>query len=128
MVKVYKIKADGEILEVKKASFSDESKELEDFVMKNEGILGNVALLNHQITIPGKSRIDIWGIDTLDSRPVIIELKNIITGIDIISQILPYYNFVKSYPDTLKLKALSDQKFMEKLKELEIDTEKLAKG
>lgn len=126
MVELYKL--DNKIIEVKKAPFSDEPKELEDFVMKSEVIFGNVALLNHQIRIPDGRKIDIWGLDTLDLRPVIIELKNVITGIEVIPQILPYYNFVKSNPDTLKFKALSDTKFMEKLRALEIDKNKLSKG
>jgi len=128
MVELYRIKADGEILEVKRAPFSDEPKELEDFIMKNEGILGNVALLNRQIALPDGKRIDLWGLDTLDLRPVIIELKNILSGIEIIPQILPYYNFVKLNPDTLKLRALSDKNFMGKLESLEVDSEKLSKG
>jgi hypothetical protein len=128
MAELYRIKKDGEIIEVKKASFSDEPRELEDFVMKNERIFGNVAILNHQISTPDGNRIDIWGLDTLDMRPVIIELKNTATGIEIIPQILPYYNFVKSNPDTLKFNALSDKKFMEKLKALEFDENKLSQG
>ena len=128
MVELYRIKSGGEILEVEKAPFSDEPKELEDFVMKNEGILGNVALINRQITIPDGKRIDLWGLDTLDLRPVIIELKNTISEIGVIPQILPYYNFVKSNPDTLKFRALSDKKFMKKLGEVEVDKDKLSKG
>lgn len=96
--------------------------------MKNERMIGNVALLNHQISTPEGKRIDIWGLDTLDLRPVIIELKNALTGIEIIPQILPYYNFVKSNPDALKFNALSDKKFMEKLRILEVDEDKLSKG
>ena len=128
MVELYRIKPDGEILKTKKAPFSDEPTELENFIMKNEGILGNVTLLNHQITTPDGKRIDIWGLDVQDLRPVIIELKNTISGIEIIPQILPYYNFVKSNPDTLKLKALNNKEFMEKLKALEVDQDKLSKG
>lgn len=128
MVELYRIKKGGEILEVKKVPFLDEPRELENFVMKNEEILGNVALLNHQIMLPDGKRIDIWGLDTLDLRPVIIELKNTLTGIEIIPQILPYYNFVKSNPDALKFRAVSDKKFMKKLRELDVDEKKLSKG
>lgn len=128
MVELYRIKKDGEISEIKRALFSNEPKELEDFVMRNERIFGNVAILNHQISTPDGTRIDIWGLDTLEMRPVIIELMNTSTGLEIIPQILPYYNFVKSNPDTLKFNALSDKKFMDKLKTLEFDQNKLAKG
>ena len=96
--------------------------------MKNEKIFGNVAILNHQIVTPDGKRIDIWGLDTLELRPLIIELKNVTTGIEIIPQILPYYNFVKSNPDTLKFNALSDKKFMKKLENLEFDKDKLPKA
>jgi hypothetical protein len=128
MSSLYKIKPDGELLEIERAPFSDEPKELENFVMKNERILGNIVLLNRQVKLPDDNRIDIWGLDTLELRPVIVELKNVITGIEIIPQILPYYSFVKSHPDSLKFRALSDEKFMSKLASLEIDREKLDKG
>lgn len=128
MSSLYKIKSDGELLEIERAPFSDEPKELESFIMKNEGILGNVVLLNRQVMLPDGNRIDIWGLDTLDFRPVIIELKNVITGIEIVPQILPYYSFVRSHPDSLKFRALSDENFLSKLKSLEIDREKLDKG
>jgi hypothetical protein len=128
MVELYRIKTSGEILELDKAPFSDETKDLEDFVLKNEGILGNIALLNHQITLPDDKRIDIWGIDTLEMRPIVVELKNTVAGLEVIPQILPYYNFVKSNPDTLKFKALSSERFMKKLKALGGDRDKLDKG
>lgn len=127
-MELYKIKPDGEILEIEKAPFLDEPGEMEDFVLKNEGVFGNLALLNRQITLPDGKRIDIWGLDTLDQRPVIIELKNQVTGIEVIPQILPYYNFVKSNPDTLKFNVLSDERFLKKLKDLELDRDRLFKG
>lgn len=128
MPSLYKIKPNGELLEVERASFSDESRELEDFIVKNERILGNIVLLNRQVTLPDGNRIDIWGLDTLELRPVIVELKNVTTGIEVIPQILPYYSFVKSYPDSLKYRALLDEEFMSKLTALGIDREKLDKG
>jgi len=127
MSSIYKIKPSGEFLEVEKAPFSDEIKELESFIMKNEKILGNVVLLNRQVTMPDGKRIDIWGLDTLDLCPVIVELKNVSSGIEVIPQVLPYYSFVKSNPDSLKFRAISDEKFMSKLASFEIDREKLDK-
>lgn len=128
MAELYKITSAGVIMEIKKSPFSDEPKDLEDFIMKNEKILGDVALLNHQITLSGNKRIDIWGVDLLDWRPIIVELKNEVCGLEIIPQILPYYNFVKTNPDTLKFNALSNTRFMKKLQELGVDKEKLSKG
>ena len=75
MSSLYKIKPDGELREIEKAPFSDEPKELENFVMKNERILGNIVLLNRQVTLPDGNRIDIWGLDTLELRPVIVERR-----------------------------------------------------
>ncbi|MEM0313602.1 MAG: hypothetical protein QXQ41_03535 [Candidatus Bathyarchaeia archaeon] len=125
MSSIYKIKPSGEFLEVERAPFSDETKELESFIMKNERILGNVVLLNRQVILPDGKRIDIWGLDTLDLCPVIVELKNVSVGIEVIPQILPYYSFVKSNPDSLKFRAISEEKFMSKLASFEIDREKL---
>ncbi len=126
MVELYKMKPDGKPEKIQPHRFADEPKDLEDFIKKNEEILGdNVALLSRQITIPGGRRIDLWGLDALELRPVIIELKNTTTGDEIISQILPYYKFVKSHPDTLKYNAIKDKEYMKKLKELGVDATKL---
>lgn len=70
MIELLRIRPDGKIVEIKKSPFSDEPVELENFILDNEGILGNVVLLSHQIATPDGKRIDIWGLDTLDLRPV----------------------------------------------------------
>jgi len=88
---LYKIDQQGQIAKMEKAPFSDEPKELEDFIMKNEEILGDVALLGHQIKLPDGKRIDIWGVDLFDLCPLIIELKNVTVGLEAIPQVLPYY-------------------------------------
>lgn len=116
MTDIYKIDKGGKILELEKFNFTDETKDLETFIIKNEQVIGNVALLNRQITLPSNLRLDLWGIDLADLRPVVIELKNVICGLEIIPQILPYYQFVKLNPDTIKLKALSDKSFVTKLR------------
>src|SRR5208337_3894688 len=105
--------------DIEKAPFLNEASELEDFILENERIIGNVILLNRQIEIPTGLRIDLWGIDLLDYRPIILELKNVIVGLEIIPQILPYYQFLKQNPDTLKYKALTDDRFRQKIKEQE---------
>jgi hypothetical protein len=91
MSDLYKIDPRGELLRIESAPFSDEPRELEDFIMKNEKVLGNVVLLNRQVVLPDGKRIDIWGLDILEFRPVIVELKNNVAGIEILSQIIPYY-------------------------------------
>lgn len=125
---LYKIGSNGQIIEIDKSQFSDETNDFEEFIMKNERILGQISLISHQITLPDKKRIDAWGIDTLDFRPVIVEFKNVTIGVDVISQILPYYDFVKSNPDTLKYKAVSDTMFMKKMEVLGKSKENLEKG
>jgi len=128
MAELYKITSNGAIVEIKKSPFSDEPKDLENFIMNNEKILGNVALLNHQIILPNNKRIDIWGVDLLDWRPIIVELKNDVCGLEIIPQILPYYSFMKTHPDSFKLNASSNNKFIKKLQDLGIDKGKFLKG
>lgn len=128
MIELYKIGSSGQTVKIEKAPFSDEPKELEGFIMKNERILGEVALLNRQIQLPDGKRIDLWGVDLVDLRPLIIELKNVTIGLDIIPQILPYYNFVRSNPDTLKFKAFSDNEFMKKIEKSGKSKDRLEKG
>ncbi len=125
---LYKLESNSEIKEIAKSQFSDETNDFEEFIMKNERLLGQIALINHQIVLPDKKRIDAWGVDIVDLRPIIVEFKNVTIGADVISQILPYYDFVKSNPDTLKYKAVSDQKFMKKMEELGKSREKLEEG
>jgi hypothetical protein len=126
MTDLYKIDKNGKTIELEKFKFANETKDLEDFIMNNEQVIGKVALLNRQITLPNNQRIDVWGIDLDDLRPVIVELKNVICGLEIIPQILPYYQFVKLNPDTIKLKALSDKSFESKLKSTRDNTENIA--
>jgi len=118
LVELHKIDSKGRVGKLESYPFLDETKEFEDFIMKNGRILGDVALINHQIQIPNDGRIDIWGIDLADLRPVIIELKNEKAGLDIIPQVLLYYKFVKSYPDTLKHKALSNTEFVSRIENM----------
>ena len=125
MTDIYKIDKGGKILELEKFNFTDETKDLENFIIKNEQVIGNVALLNRQITLPSNLRLDLWGIDLADLRPVVIELKNVFCGLEIIPQILPYYQFVKLNPDTIKLKALSDKSFVTKLRNSRENTENI---
>lgn len=125
MTDLYKIDKNGKIIELDKYNFTDETKDLENFIIKNEQVIGKVALLNRQITLPSNLRLDIWGIDLVDLRPVIVELKNVICGLEIIPQILPYYQFVKLNPDTIKLKALSDKAFEVKIRSSRENTENI---
>lgn len=125
MTDLYKIDKSGKILELEKFHFKDESRDLENFILKNEQVIGTVALLNRQITLPSNLRLDLWGIDLVDLRPVIIELKNVICGLEIIPQILPYFQFVKLNPDTIKLKAISDKAFEAKLRSSREENENL---
>lgn len=125
MTDLYKIDKTGTILELERYNFSDETTDLENFILKNEQVIGKVALLNRQITLPSNLRLDIWGIDLIDLRPVIVELKNVICGLEIIPQVLPYFQFVKLNPDTIRLKALSDKAFQTKLKNSRENSEDL---
>jgi len=128
LTELYKIGSGGQTVKIEKSQFSDEPRELEDFIFKNERVLGEVALINRQIELPDKKRIDVWGVDLIEIRPLIVELKNVTTGLEIIPQILPYYNFVRSNPDTLKFKAFSDSKFMKKIENWGKSKHELEKG
>jgi len=125
MAKLYKIDQKDNIKKVEENNFSDEPRDLEDFIMKNQEILGEIALINHQIITANNKKIDIWGVDLLEKRPIIIELKNTRTGSDVLTQILPYYDFLRNNPETLRLKIASDNKFKEKINKFNIDIESL---
>ncbi|MGA3291308.1 MAG: hypothetical protein ABSD42_13840 [Candidatus Bathyarchaeia archaeon] len=128
MTNLYKIGSSSNIEEIPEHQFSNETNDFESFIMQNQSLLGKVALINHQITIPNGKRIDAWGVDVVDLNPIIVELKNVKTGVDVISQILPYYNFVKTNPDTLKYQATQDKEFLKKLSNLGYSIQKLEMG
>lgn len=128
MVELYTVGSDGQILEIKKEPEKIEVTELRKLIMTNERILGNVVLLDNKIETSDGSFVNILGLDMFDLRPLIIELRNIITGTEVIPQILPYCDFMKSNPDTMKFRISSNTKFMQKLQGLKVDLDKLSKG
>lgn len=123
MLELYKIQKDQTIEKLSNNPFEDEAYNFEKFLIENEELLGDVMLLGHQVTLPDQTRIDIWGFDFLERTPIVVELKNIKTGLEVIHQILPYYNFVKLNPDVLKSRALQDKKFLLKINALDINQE-----
>ncbi len=128
MVELYKIGPDGQILEIKREPEKVAVAELRNFIMANERILGDVALLDNKIETSDGTEERIWGLDMPDLRPVIVELSNVITGIEAIPQVLPYCAFIKSNPDAMKFRISSNVKFMQRLEGLKVDLDQLAKG
>ena len=128
MVDLYKINIQRQIGKIENYPFPDEPNEFEDFIMKNEKLLGDVALINEQVKIPNDGIMDIWGVDLVDLRPIIVELKNVKTGLEIIPQILPYYKFVKSHPDTLKHKASLNEGFMHRIENMGKNRKQIDEG
>jgi len=131
MVELFKIRSNGQIQEIKKDTIAYEPKAIEEirnFIIANEKILGNITLLDNKIETSAGTYRHMLGVDMTDLRPVIVELRNMDTGIDAISQILPYCDFIKSNPDTLKFRISSNLKFMQKLEGLKIDLNKLSEG
>jgi len=121
MHRLFKIRNDGKVESIDTYPFADEPKDLEDFIIKNASILGDVAIINRQITLPDGKRIDLWGLDLLNSKPIIIELKNKRIGDDVLTQIMDYYLYVKENPDSLKAKAMENTQFNEILNTSERD-------
>ena len=89
MTNLYKIGSSSSIEEIPEHQFSNETNDFESFIMQNQSLLGKVCFINHQITIPNGKRIDAWGVDVVDLNPIIVEFKNVKTGVDVISQMLP---------------------------------------
>jgi len=77
-------------------------EELEDYLCKNEELLGDVSVIGRQIrTGTGLERIDILGIDA-DGDVVIFELKNEPVDEEILSQVLAYAIWAETNPDSIK--------------------------
>ena len=129
MVELFKIGQNGQLVEIKKDLIADTKlTELKNFVLKNERILGNIALLNNELENSDKRFEYFLGVDVNNLHPVIVELRNVVTGIEAISQIMPYFYYLKSNPDALKFSISSNIKFMKKLEGMKVDLEKLKMG
>ncbi len=101
MAELFRIDSSGKLQNVEREDFSDEIVDLEDFIVKNSKILGNVVVLDHQIRTGTKEGIvDILALDTEgQGQVVVVELKNIHADEYVIPQVLRYARWVKNNPD-----------------------------
>jgi len=87
------------ILEPKPFNSEDE---LEDYLVKNTKILGDIFILSkQQRSGTGRERPDIIGIDR-ENNIVLIELKKENVREDIILQVLRYVRWAETHPDSIK--------------------------
>jgi hypothetical protein len=76
--------------------------DFENYVYKNQDLLGDVFILYRQIHTGNKQGIpDMLGVDQ-DSRICIIEMKNIQVGEEILPQVLGYAMWAENNPDSIK--------------------------
>lgn len=77
-------------------------EDFENYVFKNQDLLGDVFILYRQIHTGNKQGIpDMLGVDQ-DSRICLIEMKNIQVSEDILPQVLGYAMWAENNPDSIK--------------------------
>lgn len=115
MVKLYKIKKDSKPIVVKPSNFDDEVFDMETFIINNLSIIGEFQFLKKEATIGTmEKRPDILAVDE-DGRLVIIELKNVFTGTEILEQIINYQNELRNMPDTVRKYYLEAKEIHDKI-------------
>lgn len=94
-------KSQGESRNLLPKPFTSES-EFENYVFKNQDLLGDVFILWRQIHTGNKQGIpDMLGVDQ-DSRICIIEMKNVQVSEEILPQLLGYAMWAENNPDSIK--------------------------
>jgi hypothetical protein len=94
-------KSNGQSRNLMPKPFKTEA-EFENYVFKNQDLLGDVFILYRQIHTGSKQGIpDMLGVDE-DSRICIIEMKNVEVGEEILPQVLGYAMWAENNPDSIK--------------------------
>ena len=92
-MKLWQVQA-KDLQEIKRDALNDEQR-LEDWVVKDPGILGiDVLLVGRQVTTANQGRIDLLAIDD-EANLVVLELKRDKTPREIVAQALDYASCVK---------------------------------
>lgn len=83
--------------------FNDEVHAYQSFVRKNIKSLGQLTIISEQLLIKDieKGFIDVLTLDTLSKQIVVLELKNVSAGDDIIGQSIKYFDFLMRAKDDL---------------------------
>src|SRR5258707_426727 len=82
-----------DLQEINREALNDEQR-LEDWVVKDPGILGiDVLLIGRQVTTASGARIDLLGIDS-EANLVVLELKRDKTPREVVAQTLDYASWV----------------------------------
>lgn len=118
MARLYTLGSSGELVEAQEKPFLDETSDMGDFVKKNAKILGDLIIFSEQTISAGRDkRTDLLAINK-DGDVLIIELKRILAGPDVLGQVLGYRNYWRQ-----NLEAVKNlwNEFREKPEELEPD-------
>jgi hypothetical protein len=80
----------------------DSEMKFEEYVYKNQDLLGDIVILHRQIMTGAKQGIpDMLGIDQ-DGRICILEMKNVTVDESILPQVLGYAMWAETNPDSIK--------------------------
>lgn len=105
MPDLFRLTADGGVKSVKGERFENEVDDLEGFVFANPRLLGEgIEGVARQVST-GDGRIDIMAVDKSQepSRLVIVELKNVSAGVDVLLQALRYASWAKANQDSVRV-------------------------
>jgi hypothetical protein len=116
MVDFYKIDKNGKLTKVQSYGFTDEPSDMQQFMVKNIQILGNVVILDQFYDTREAGIMDIVGLDIDEKRVQIVELKNLPVDEKVIPQILKYAFWAKENPEYFRNKVV--QKMEKELKEI----------
>ena len=105
MTKVFRIGPEAAVEPVAEAPFADEVSDLEAFVKKNPGILGERVRVFAEQVDTGLGRIDLLAMDQSleEEKLLLIELKNKPADTNVLLQVLRYASWVSTSPDSIKL-------------------------
>lgn len=105
MPELYKLAAGGQIEKISEHPFTDETTDLEDFLVKNPDLLGEgTSIVSRQVVTPA-GRLDLLALDhTVGAGQIaVVELKNVPTDVPVLLQVLRYASWAKNNQDSVRL-------------------------
>jgi hypothetical protein len=105
MADLFKIDGSGLVQSVPTDPFLDEVGDLEQFLKKNPGLLGDgVQIFAEQMDTGAGDRIDLLAVDqsSVTGQLLLIELKNVRADIKVLLQALRYATWIVSNPDSIR--------------------------
>jgi hypothetical protein len=106
MADLFRIVKGGPVQEVHEQPFESEVADMQEFVFRNPRLLGDgMEIVEREVNTGPAGRIDLLGIERVpgSGQVVVVELKNVPAGVQVLLQALRYAMWALGNPDSIRL-------------------------